>query len=244
MSGPAGVAGRVFHILGRRRPSDASEVAGSGAGLQSAVDPGGRDRSVPRWLDPALAAARRPDRSPAVATRVRSHVGPVRAPLVFVTPGEELAGLHHVRYDGVPLLDRPDDVLGRLLQELDGGDEVNVLARAEIWTQVRTPDNLVGWVPSMTLVAVSASPAEEIPEPPVAIALDLPAVAEEPIALEALFEAIAAQRMALRLPQPAVEATPTPPRRRSRTPKAESPPTPAPTRRRRQGTKATPAEES
>ena len=162
--------------------------------------------------------------------------------MVFVTPGEELAGLHHVRYDGVPLLDRPDDVLGRLMQELDGGDEVKVLERAEIWTQVRTPDNLVGWVPSMTLVAVSAAPAEEVPEPPVAIDLDLPAVAEEPIALEALFEAIAAQRMALRLPQPAVEATPTSPRRRSRTPKAEAPPTP--TRRRRQGTKATPAEET
>ena len=96
--------------------------------------------------------------------------------MVFVTPGEELAGLHHVRYDGVPLLDRPDDVLGRLMQELDGGDEVNVLECAEIWTQVRTPDNLVGWVPSMTLVAVSASPAEDVPEPPVAIDLDLPAV--------------------------------------------------------------------
>ena len=142
--------------------------------------------------------------------------------MVFVTPGDELAGLHHVRYDGVPLLDRPDDVLGRMMQELDGGDEVNVLARAEIWTQVRTPNNLVGWVPSMTLVAVSAAPAEDVPEPPVAIDLDPPAVAEEPIALEALFEAIAAQRMALRLPQPAVEATPTPPRRRSRTPKAEA----------------------
>jgi hypothetical protein len=163
--------------------------------------------------------------------------------MVFVTPGEDLAGLHHVRYDGVPLLDRPDDVLGRLMQELDGGDEVNVLARAEIWTQVRTPDNLVGWVPSMTLVAVSASPAEEVPEPPVAIDLDLSATAEEPIALEALFEAIAAQRMALRTPQPAVDTTPPPSRRRPRTPKApkaDAPPTP--TRQRRQRGKASPEE--
>lgn len=241
MSGPAGVAGRMFHILGRRRPSDASEIEGSSAGLQSAVDPGGRDRSVPRWLDPALAAARRPDRSPAVAPGARAPIARARAPMVFVTPGEDLAGLHHVRYDGVPLLDRPDDVLGRLMQELDGGDEVNVLECAEIWTQVRTPDNLVGWVPSMTLVAVSAVVVEQVPEPPVAIELDAPAVEEEPIALEALFEAIAAQRMALRVPQPAVEATPTSQRRRVRTPKAEAPPTPT---RRRQGAKATPAEET
>ena len=84
--------------------------------------------------------------------------------MVFVTPGDELAGLHHVRYDGVPLLDRPDDVLGRLMQELDGGDEVEVLGGAEIWTHVRTPNNLVGWVPSMTLVAVSAAPAEDVPD--------------------------------------------------------------------------------
>ena len=240
MSGPAAVAGLVFHILGRRRPSESSEVAGSAAGLQSAADPGGRDRSVPRWLDPALAAARRPDRSPAVAPGARAPIARARAPMVFVTPGEELAGLHHVRYDGVPLLDRPDDVLGRLMQELDGGDEVNVLERAEIWTQVRTPNNLVGWVPSMTLVAVSAAAAEEVPAPPVAIDLDPAAEAEEPIALEALFEAIAAQRMAMRLPQPVVEAAPSSPRRRARTSKAEAPSTP--TRRREQRAKATPEE--
>jgi len=160
--------------------------------------------------------------------------------MVFVTPGDELAGLHHVRYDGVPLLDRPDDVLGRTLQELDGGDEVNVLGCSEIWTQVRTPTNLVGWVPSMTLVSVALVPAEEVPEPPVAIDIAPPAVAEEPFALEALLEAVAAQRLALRMPQPAVEAAPTSPPRRARTPKAEAPPTP--TRRRRQGSKQTPAD--
>ena len=126
--------------------------------------------------------------------------------MVFVTPGDELAGLHHVRYDGVPLLDRPDDVLGRMMVELDAGDEVEVVGGAEIWTHVRTPNNLVGWVPSMTLVAVSAAPAEEFPNHLSRSTSIPPPDAEEPIALEALFEAIAAQRMALRVPQPAVEA--------------------------------------
>jgi hypothetical protein len=174
--------------------------------------------------------------------------------MVFVTPGEDLAGLHYVRYDGVPLLDRPDEVLGRTLRELDGGDEVEVLERAEIWAQVRTPNNLTGWVPSMTLADVSAAAAEDGPGPSVVVDLDPPAVEEEPIALEALLEAVAAQRMALREPQPAVETAPTSPRRRARTPKADAPPAPleaapqgeastSPTRRRRRGATAPNAEE-
>ena len=76
-----------------------------------------------------------------------------------------------------------------------------------------------------------------VPEPPVAIELDPPAVEEEPIALEALFEEIAAQRMALRGPQPANEVAPTPQRRRARTPRTEAPPTPTP---RRQGARRRP----
>ena len=126
--------------------------------------PSTRGAAIARFLAgsiPSLAAARRPDRSPAVAPDRRAAAAPVRGPMVFVTLGDELGGLHHVRYDGVPLLDRPDDVLGRPMQELDGGDEVNVLERAEIWARVRTPDNLIGWVPCMTLVAVSADPAED-----------------------------------------------------------------------------------
>ena len=245
MSGPAAVAGLVFLILGRRRTS--SEVAASAIGQP--VDTGGRDRNVPRWLDPAIAAARRPDRSSAVARSAAAAVPRTRPPLVFVTPGGALAGLHYVRYDGVPLLDRPDDVLGRTLQELDGGDEVDVLERAEIWAQVRTPDNLIGWVPSMTLADVSAAAALNRPDPAIALEVDPPAPQEEPIALEALFEAIAAQRMASRAPQPAVEAAPASPPRRSRTPKAEAaePSTvdaPPPPTRRRRAAKATPAEES
>lgn len=248
MSGPAAVAGLVFLILGRRRSS--SEVAGSA--ISRPVETGGRDRNIPRWLDPAIAAARRPDRSSAVARSAAAAMPRTRPPLVFVTPGEDLAGLQYVRYDGVPLLDRPDDVLGRTMQELDGGDEVEVLQRGEIWARVRTPDSLIGWVPSMTLADVSAAAALNGPDPSIAIVVDPPAP-EEPIALEALFEAIAAQRMARREPQPAVETAPESPRRGSRKPKAEASPAvnatpqvdapPAPTRRRRAAT-ATPADES
>ena len=240
----SGVAGLVQLMLGRRRLSaeGSSEIDESAAGPQSAVNSRGRDRTLPRWLDPTLVAARRPDRSPAVAPDRRLVTAPARVPIVFVTPGDELGGLHHVRYDGVPLLDRPDDALGRPIQELDGGDEVNVLERAEIWARVRTPDNLFGWVPCMTLAAGSADPAED---PRAAIDLELPAVVEEPIALEALLEAVAAQRLAIR--EPPLEAAPAPPRRRTRKPKAEAPPAEAPPtskRRRPQRPKAMPDQEA
>ena len=219
----SGVAGRVLLMLGRGRPSDQESDAGASAAL--AVDAAGRDRTLPRWLDPSIAAARSPHRSPTVAPDRRAPAPP-RAPMVFVAPGDELGALHHVRYDGVPLLDRPDDVLGHTMQELDGGDQVDVLERAEIWARVRTPHDLIGWVPGMTLAAVSADPAEG---PGLASDHDLQVAAEEPIALEALFAAVAARRLALRTPPP--EAVPASPRRRTRKPKAEAPPPPKPRRR-------------
>ena len=237
----SGVAGRVRLMLGRRRLS-AGESSDDGESAALAIDPGGRDRMLPRWLDPSLAAARRPDRSPVVAPDHRAATAPARVPMVFATPGDELGELHHVRYDGVPLLDRPDDLQGWTMDELDAGDEVNVLERAEIWTRVRTPRNLVGWVPCMTLAPGSADPAEDPVDPRGTIDPDVPLVVEEPIALEALLEAVAA-----RLREPPPEAAPASPRRRARKPKAEASPSDAPptsTRRRPQRPKAMPAEET
>lgn len=239
----SGVAGIVQLMLGRRRlAAGESEVGESAA---PAVDAGSRDRTLPRWLDPSVAAARRPDLRSAVVPDRGAAVAPARDPMVFVTPGDELGGLHYVRYDGVPLLDRPDDVLGWTMLELNGGDEVNVLERAEIWARVRTPNNLVGWIPGMTLAAGSGHPADGLADAPAAGDLDLPAmVEEEPIALEALLEAVAARRLALREPPP--QAVPASPRRRTRKPKAEAATAEAPptSTRRRVQPKAMPAEET
>ena len=167
--------------------------------------------------------------------------------MVFVTPGDDLAERQRVRYDGVPLLDRPDDVLGRMLGELDGGDEVEVLERAEVWAQIRTPNTLIGWIPTMTLAAVSASAAEDDRE--TAVVIELPAEADEPMGLEALLEAVAAQRLAHREPEPTAEAALKPARPRVRKPRAGAQPSaeaqtsaaamPSPTPRRRRATKAT-----
>ena len=133
-----------------------------------------------------------------------------------------------------------------MLRELDGGDEVEVLECAEIWAQIRTPNNLIGWIPSMTIAAVSASAAEDDRE--TAVVIDLPAEADEPMGLEALLEAVAAQRLARREPEPTVEAALKPARPRVRKPRAKRSPAPkrspgpeaqpSPTPRRRRATKA------
>ena len=116
----SGVTGIVQLVLGRRRLSAGeSEV---GASAAPAPDAGGRDRTLPRWLDPSVAAARRPDRLPAVPPDRYAVTAPARGPMVFATRGDELGVLHHVRYDGVPLLDRPDDVLCWAIDMLDGQD--------------------------------------------------------------------------------------------------------------------------
>ena len=131
----------------------------------------------------------------------------------------------------MPLLDRPDDVLGHTLQQLDAeGLQVDVLERAEIWARVRTPHDLIGWVPGMTLAAVSADSAED---PSLRVTKVFDRAAEEPMALEALFAAVAARRLALREPEPPVEAAPPSPRRRQRKPNAEAPLPPKPRRRQR-----------
>ncbi len=243
------VVGLVFVaglVVVRRRLSarESPGAAKTGTGSEPAVDAwSGRDRNLPRWLDPSVAAARyKTDRALIAGPAAAVAIAPARVPMAFVTPGDELTERQRVRYDGVPLLDRPDDVLGWLVRELDGGDEVEVLERAEIWAYVRTPTNLVGWVPSMTLAAVSAAAVDNGAHHTVATERDLPAAADEPIALEALLEIVAARRLARREPEPPVEAAPTSPRPRTRKPKAAA--SPSPTRRRRQGANAPQAEET
>ena len=56
-----------------------------------------------------------------------------------------------MRYDAVVLLTEPDEVHGRLLEELDSGDEVEVLSQGSAWIQVRTPTRHQGWLPRMTV---------------------------------------------------------------------------------------------
>ena len=195
------IAGLVLVALVRRRVTAAqsSDAAESDALPQSSLGSvAGRNRNLPRWLDPSIAAARfRTDTTTATRTTAPAlPTAPTREPIVFgesnADPGERL----QVRFDGVPLLDRPDDVLGQTECELEGGDEVEVLDRSEIWARVRTPSGVVGWVPSMTMSAIAPTTAEDAAETPDPIEPEPQSEADEPPALEALLEAIAAQRLA------------------------------------------------
>lgn len=184
----------VVRLLKGRRPSKATDSDSVPAGTLGADF--GRNRNLPRWLDPSIAAQRfRTDTTTAAraAAAVAVATAPARLPVVFATPAEGLAERLLVRYDGVPLLDRPDDVLGQTIGELDSGDEVEILERAEIWARVRTPGGTLGWMPSMTLSEIAVAPVAPAAVPGL---FDPPVSQDEQPALEALLAAIAAKRHA------------------------------------------------
>jgi len=196
-----GAALIVVMIRRRSQRRPASETAesedASAGGLASAS---GRDRNLPRWLDPSIAAARfRTDTTTAVRSAAAMVAAPARTPLMFAGPVDELVERARVRYDAVPLLDRPDDVLGQTQGELDAEDEVEVLERSEIWARVRTPKGTTGWLPGMTLSMLAGFAAPSTDEVPVAGHPGRPLApipADEPSELESILAAILAQRRA------------------------------------------------
>jgi hypothetical protein len=101
---------------------------------------------LPRWLRPSVRASRSEAARGTSPSRGRD-------PLTFATPVDEEAERLLVRYDVVPLLDRPDEALGLRQDELDWGDEVEILEREGTWVQVRTPTGRTGWISAMTLTS-------------------------------------------------------------------------------------------
>jgi len=219
-------------------PADRPEDASPGTlGVEA-----GRDRNLPRWLDPSIAAARfRTDPTASVRAVSAIVAPPTRTPLVFAEPIDDLVERARVRYDGVPLLDRPDDVLGHTQRELDAEDEVEVLERAEIWARIRTPNGATGWLPSMTLVVPVTIPAPLTDDVPVATdpgPQASPVPMDAPPELESILAAIFAQRQSRPEPRDPTSAAATasveiepiapveqvaPKRTRVRRPKAERP---------------------
>jgi hypothetical protein len=123
-------------------PSDPM-IASMAPGL--AVDP---EALMPRWRRPSLLAARRND--PTRVARVE------RPPLRFAGPGDSTTARRIVRYAVVALLDRPDEVLGRQLEDLIAGDEVEVTESSGAFLHVLCPNGERGWVHRTTLGAVGA----------------------------------------------------------------------------------------
>jgi hypothetical protein len=120
---------------------EVAAMAPEAAAAVATLDP---EALMPRWRRPSLLAARRaePGRSE-LAERPVMHFRPERAPMT--------AELRIVRYAVVPLLDRPDEVLGLHLMDLIAGDEVQVVETSSAYWEVICADGERGWVHRTTL---------------------------------------------------------------------------------------------
>lgn len=207
----AAIGAAVLFVMVRRRRAATGESGIDAPGLRSEpispLVPGSAptgEEHIPRWRRPSVTAARFESHS-TVAIRAAiptTEPPPARVPLVFAEPIDAGAELLFVRYDGVPLLDRPEDALGRPLSELNTGDEVAVVAGDDLWAHVTTPTRLAGWVARMALTPVALESSEAEPPPATPIEPEPQAESGE-VQLESLLEAIAAERRARRDGAPA-----------------------------------------
>lgn len=101
------------------------------------------EANMPRWRRPSLLEARRSDPS--------RYATANRAPMRFTDDQIYQFDVRIVRYAVVPLLDKPDEVLGLRLADLESGDEVQVLSAQGAFVEIHCPDGERGWVHRTTL---------------------------------------------------------------------------------------------
>ena len=98
---------------------------------------------MPRWRRPSLLEARRADPS--------RQASSYRLSMRFTDDRAQSPDLRVVRYAVVPLLDRPDEVLGIRLADLEAGDEVLAVGAQGAFVEVTSPNGDHGWVHRTTL---------------------------------------------------------------------------------------------
>jgi hypothetical protein len=115
------------------------------------------EAGMPRWRRPSLLEARRsdPTRSDSVA----------RMPMRFGEGGASTGDVRVVRYAVVPVLDRPDEVLGLRLSDLSSGDEVRVLGASGAFLEVVCPSGDRGFVHRTTLGHGAAAIGDAMRQP-------------------------------------------------------------------------------
>jgi hypothetical protein len=123
------------------------------------VDP---EAGMPRWRRPSLLEARRSD-----PTRIESAP---RMPMRFDDSGGSTGDVRAVRYAVVPVLDRPDEVLGLRLSDLGSGDEVRVLGASGAFLEIVCPNGDQGFVHRTTLghagsAGISDGMRQPMPQP-------------------------------------------------------------------------------
>jgi hypothetical protein len=119
------------------RPSIGTAMDAMAPQLDAPVNP---EAGMPRWRRPSLLEARHADYRQVAA----------RQPMLFGEGATE-ADVRVVRYAMVPVLDRPDEVLGLQQGDLASGDEVQVLGTSGAFLEVLCPNGDQGWVHRTTL---------------------------------------------------------------------------------------------
>jgi hypothetical protein len=120
------------------RPSIGTAMDAMAPQVETLVD---REANMPRWRRPSLLEARHSD-----PREVAAH----RLPMLFGEGSGEV-DVRVVRYAVVPVLDRPDEVLGLQLSDLASGDEVQVVGTSSAFVEVLCPNGDRGWVHRTTL---------------------------------------------------------------------------------------------
>jgi hypothetical protein len=134
------------------RSADPTTVEAMAPLHASVPDP---EANMPRWRRPSLLEARRSD-----PTRVAPST---RMPMRFADTADG-ADLRVVRYAVVPILDRPDEVLGLQLSELGSGDEVVVVGTSGAFLNVLCPNGHRGWVHRTTVGSPVAAAVADDPD--------------------------------------------------------------------------------
>lgn len=142
-----------------QRTEDSTAVEAMAPPLTSvALDP---EANMPRWRRPSLLEARRSD--------PLRQASSYRLPMRFTDERGTSPDLRVVRYAVVPLLDRPDEVLGVRVADLESGDEVLAVGAQSAFVEVVCPHGEHGWVHRTTLgvrpAGVGPSRMTAAPEP-------------------------------------------------------------------------------
>ena len=133
-------------------PTAATRVDSMSPKAETPADP---EANMPRWRRPSLLEARRSD-----PTRLDPSA---RMPMRFSERDSAELDVRVVRYAVVPVLDRPDEVLGLRLTDLGQGDEIQVLGASGAFLEVLCPNGDQGFV-HRTTVGQRAQASHPVPQ--------------------------------------------------------------------------------
>lgn len=146
-SGEHSAADQIAAIMAAPAPGASPVYLTQTTAVDAMAPPGTKEtdpeKFVPRWRRPSLLEARRADPS--------FQAPSYRMPMRFGETGAGALDVRVVRYAVVPVLDRPDEVLGLRVLDLESGDEVSVIGASDAFLEVQCPNGDRGWVHRTTL---------------------------------------------------------------------------------------------